>query len=174
MVGRFGRHHRKGPAEMKLAAFESSTKATTPPAPASADYALGGKAVCALLNESLATELARFLRYKRQYQGVNGVQGQDVATQLQEHSGELAHAGKLAERIRHLGGTPDFNPGGLAGSAQPECRDGLSPKDGIWEDLRAERDAIEGYRTLIRIPREDRLCTRPALAPIPSCAPACQ
>jgi len=125
------------------------------------DYTLDRVAVCAHLNDALATELVCFLRYKRHYYTAKGIHGRFVAAEFQEHAGqELAHAEQLAERIMQLGGTPDFNPAGLAERSHAEYHDGLVLQDMIREDLIAERIAIESYRALVQFLGNDDPTTR--------------
>jgi bacterioferritin len=90
------------------------------------DYALDRVAVCAHLNEALATELVCFLRYKRHYYTAKGIHGRFVAAEFQEHAGqELAHSDQLAERIMQLGGAPDFNPAVSRSAAMPNTTTAL-------------------------------------------------
>ena len=56
----------------------------------------------------------------------------------------------VAERINQLGGTPDFNPQGLATRAASQYVEGENLVDMIKENLIAERIAIDHYRELIR------------------------
>ena len=56
----------------------------------------------------------------------------------------------VAERINQLGGTPDFNPQGLATRSASQYVEGENLVDMIKENLIAERIAIDHYRELIR------------------------
>jgi len=56
----------------------------------------------------------------------------------------------VAERINQLGGTPDFNPEGLASRSASQYVVGANLIDMIKENLVAERIACEHYRELIR------------------------
>ena len=68
-----------------------------------------------------------------------------------EHSvEEQRHADMIAERIRQLGGAPDFNPQGLLTRSHAQYSEGQSLVDMIKEDLIAERIAIESYMEIIR------------------------
>jgi len=60
------------------------------------------------------------------------------------------HADWIAERIRQLGGAPDFNPEGLLTRSHAQYAEGNSLVDMIKEDLIAERIAIESYLDMIR------------------------
>jgi len=107
--------------------------------------------VIKLLNEALATEIVCTLRYRRHYFMASGIHSQSVADEFLEHSNqEQEHADKIAERIRQLGGAPDFNPEGLLSRSHAQYTEGSSLIDMIKEDLIAERIAIESYLEMIR------------------------
>jgi bacterioferritin len=104
-----------------------------------------------LLNEALATEIVCTLRYRRHHYMAAGIHSQAVADEFMEHANEeQEHADKIAERIRQLGGAPDFNPEGLLTRSHAQYAEGNSLVDMIKEDLIAERIAIESYMELIR------------------------
>src|SRR4051812_40862469 len=104
-----------------------------------------------LLNEALATEIVCTLRYRRHYFMASGIHSQSVANEFLEHAKEeQEHADRIAERIRQLGGAPDFNPEGLLTRSHAQYAEGNSLVDMIKEDLVAERIAIESYLELIR------------------------
>jgi len=74
-----------------------------------------------------------------------------VAAEFMEHAQqEQENADKIAERIRQLGGAPDFNPEGLLSRSHAQYAEGSSLIDMIKEDLIAERIAIESYTEMIR------------------------
>jgi bacterioferritin len=80
-----------------------------------------------------------------------GIHSQAVAEEFLEHAEqEQEHADKIAERIRQLGGAPDFNPEGLLSRSHAQYAEGNSLIDMIKEDLIAERIAIESYTEMIR------------------------
>lgn len=104
-----------------------------------------------LLNEALATEIVCTLRYRRHHFMAVGIHYQAVADEFMEHAKEeQQHADRIAERIRQLGGAPDFNPEGLLMRSHAQYAEGNSLVDMIKEDLIAERIAIESYMELIR------------------------
>jgi bacterioferritin len=104
-----------------------------------------------LLNEALATEIVCTLRYRRHYYMATGIHSQAVADEFMEHAkDEQQHADWIAERIRQLGGAPDFNPEGLLTRSHAQYAEGTSLIDMIKEDLIAERIAIESYLEMIR------------------------
>ena len=104
-----------------------------------------------LLNEALATELVCVLRYRRHHYMASGINYQSVADEFMEHAvEEQQHADWIAERIRQLGGAPDFNPQGLLTRSHAQYAEGNSLVDMIKEDLIAERIAIDSYLEMIR------------------------
>jgi bacterioferritin len=108
------------------------------------------KTVLRLLNEALATELVCVLRYKRHYFMAKGIHAQAVAAEFLEHANEeQGHADLIAARIVQLGGSPDFDPQGLATRSHSEYVTGDNLLDMIREDLVAERVAIESYGEMI-------------------------
>ena len=104
-----------------------------------------------LLNEALATEIVCTLRYRRHHFMAAGIHYQSVADEFMEHANEeQRHADMIADRIRQLGGAPDFNPQGLLTRSHAQYAEGNSLIDMIKEDLIAERIAIESYLEMIR------------------------
>ena len=115
------------------------------------DYSLDKKTVIHLLNESLATEIVCTLRYKRHSYVARGIKGRMVAKEFVEHADqELQHADQIAERIMQLGGTPNFDPVGLAERSHAQYHAGTDLQEMIRENLVAERIAIENYRAFIQ------------------------
>ncbi|MEN0106452.1 MAG: ferritin-like domain-containing protein [Pseudomonas sp.] len=124
-------------------------------------YSADRQEVLRLLNESLATELVCYLRYKRHYFMATGLKASVAASEFLEHAQqELAHADQLAERIMQLGGEPDFNPEGLTKRSHAEYVAGATLKEMITEDLVAERIAVDSYREIIRYLGNDDPTTR--------------
>jgi bacterioferritin len=104
-----------------------------------------------LLNEALATEIVCVLRYRRHHFMASGIHSQSVADEFMEHAQEeQQHADWIAERIRQLGGAPDFNPQGLLTRSHAQYVEGNSLVDMIKENLIAERIAIDSYLEMIR------------------------
>lgn len=104
-----------------------------------------------LLNESLATELVCVLRYKRHYFMANGLKASVAANEFLEHATQEAeHADKLAERIVQLGGEPEFNPDLLSQNSHAQYVAGNTLKEMVFEDLVAERIAVDSYREIIQ------------------------
>jgi bacterioferritin len=104
-----------------------------------------------LLNEALATEIVCTLRYKRHYYTAKGIHKEAVAQEFAAHAEEeQEHADWIAERITQLGGSPNFNPKGLASRSSAEYNEPDDLVEMIKENLIAERIAIETYSELIR------------------------
>ncbi len=104
-----------------------------------------------LLNASLATELVCVLRYKRHYFMASGVKAQIAAEEFLGHATQEAeHADKLAERIVQLGGEPEFNPDLLSKNSHAQYVAGNTLKEMVYEDLVAERIAVDSYREIIQ------------------------
>ena len=120
-----------------------------------------------LLNDALATEIVCVLRYRRHHFMAAGIHAQSVAAEFLEHSNEeQGHADMIAERIRQLGGAPDFNPEGLLMRSHAQYVEGSSLVDMIKEDLIAERIAIESYGEMIKFFGDDDPTSRRMLEEI--------
>lgn len=114
-----------------------------------------------LLNSSLATELVCVLRYKRHYFMATGLKASVAAGEFAEHAAQEAqHADKLAERIMQLGGEPDFNPDNLSKNSHAQYVAGATLKEMVYEDLVAERIAIDSYREIVQYIGEKDPTTR--------------
>jgi bacterioferritin len=108
------------------------------------------KAIVALLNTALATEIVCVLRYKRHYYATHGIRAKFVSAEFLEHANEeLAHADLLAERMVQLGEDPDLNPATLLARSHSEYDEETSLRAMLEADLVAERIAIESYREMI-------------------------
>lgn len=114
-------------------------------------YSANREEVLRLLNESLATELVCTLRYKRHYFMATGLNAKAAADEFLEHATQEAeHADRLAERIVQLGGEPEFNPDALSRLSHAQYVAGNTLKEMVYEDLVAERIAIDSYREIIQ------------------------
>jgi bacterioferritin len=114
-----------------------------------------------ILQSVLATELVCVLRYTQHSIAATGLNSQSVKAEFAEHAkDEHEHALAVAERITQLGGTPDFNPEGLATRSASQFVAGADLVDMIRENLIAERIAAEHYRELVRYFGNDDPTTR--------------
>ncbi|MFK7701851.1 ferritin-like domain-containing protein [Pseudomonas caspiana] len=124
-------------------------------------YSADRETVLRLLNESLATELVCVLRYKRHYYMATGLKASVAAAEFLEHAQQEAeHADLLAERIVQLGGEPEFNPDTLSKNSHAQYVAGTTLKEMVYEDLVAERIAIDSYSEIIKYIGEDDPTTR--------------
>jgi bacterioferritin len=113
------------------------------------DYPLDRDQVISVLNEALATEIICVLRYQFHYFMSTGIHSEAIADEFREHAeDEQAHAGRIAARIKQLGGKLEMNPSYLAKVSHTEYKEGVSLADMIREDLIAERIVIETYREM--------------------------
>jgi bacterioferritin len=104
-----------------------------------------------ILQAVLATEIVCVLRYTMNAVAASGISSDGVKEEFDEHADEeKEHMRKVAERINQLGGTPDFNPEGLASRSASQYVVGANLVEMIKENLIAERIACEHYRELIR------------------------
>jgi len=120
-----------------------------------------------ILQNVLATELVCVLRYTMHSIAAQGIDSEAVAQEFAEHAREeQEHMTLVANRIDQLGGTPNFNPEGLASRSASEYGKAENLVDMIKENLIAERIAVEHYRELIRYFAEKDPTTRVMLEQI--------
>jgi len=104
-----------------------------------------------ILQSVLATEIVCVLRYTMNAVAAAGISSDSVKKEFDQHATEeQEHARKVAERINQLGGTPNFNPEGLASRSASQYVEAGNLIEMIKENLIAERIACEHYRELIR------------------------
>lgn len=138
------------PAGIDVSAVRAATQNLADGA-VTAGYQADQKAVVAMLNNALATELVCVLRYKRHYYTVDGLKNGSIKAEFLQHAQEeQGHADLLAERIGQLNGKPDFNPATLIERSHASYDDSESVEDMVRSNLVAERVAIEVYRQMIQ------------------------
>jgi bacterioferritin len=114
-----------------------------------------------ILQSVLATEIVCVLRYTMHAVTATGISSDGVKAEFAQHAKEeQQHMMAVAERIDQLGGTPNFNPEGLATRAASQYAEGETLVDMIEENLIAERIAVEHYSELIRFFGDDDPGTR--------------
>lgn len=114
-----------------------------------------------ILQSVLATEIVCVLRYTMHSIAASGISSDSVKKEFAEHAKEESqHMMEVAERINQLGGTPNFNPEGLATRSASQYTEGANLVDMIKENLIAERIAVDHYRELVRYFRDDDPGTR--------------
>ncbi len=119
------------------------------------------KRTIGILQAVLATELVCVLRYTVHAIAATGISSEGVKAEFKQHAKEEhEHALQVAERINQLGGTPDFDPEGLASRSASQYAVGENLVDMIRENLIAERIAVEHYRELVRYFGDDDPTTR--------------
>lgn len=115
------------------------------------DYQGDVKQAIEILQSVLATEIVCVLRYTMNAVAATGISSEGVKAEFDQHAKEeQKHMRAVAERINQLGGTPNFNPEGLATRAASQYSEGANLVEMIKENLVAERIACEHYRELIR------------------------
>src|SRR6185295_13720178 len=120
-----------------------------------------------ILQAVLATEIVCVLRYTMHAVAAQGISSEAVKREFQQHADEeREHMQSVAERINQLGGTPNFNPAGLATRAASEYGSAETLIDMLKENLIAERIAVDHYRELIRYFGDDDPTTRRMLEEI--------
>ena len=114
-------------------------------------YQADVKQTIEILQAVLATEIVCVLRYSMNAITATGISSDSVKKEFEQHAKEeTGHMKVVAERINQLGGTPNFNPEGLAMRSASQYVEGANLVEMIKENLIAERIACEHYRELIR------------------------
>ncbi len=132
--------------ELRARARKSIEKGAVTPA-----YQGDVKQAIEILQAVLATEIVCVLRYTMNAVAASGISSDGVKEEFDEHAEEeRGHMRKVAERINQLGGTPNFNPEGLASRSASQYVEAPNLVEMIRENLIAERIACEHYRELIR------------------------
>jgi bacterioferritin len=134
------------PSGMNAAVLRSWLESRSGGDPAAPSRAADLATIVSLMNDLLATQIVSMLRYRRHHFMAVGY-GDDAAAAgfLTFAFDEQRHADEIARRIVQLGGKPDLDPRNLADrsrSAYVECE---TLDEMIFENLVAERVAIESY-----------------------------
>jgi bacterioferritin len=133
-------------AELRSRARKSIEKGAITPA-----YQGDVKQTIDILQAVLATEIVCVLRYTMNAVAATGISSDSVKKEFDQHAKEeQGHLRAVAERINQLGGTPNFNPEGLAMRSASQYVEGANLIEMIKENLIAERIACEHYRELVR------------------------
>src|SRR5271165_6041181 len=132
--------------ELRARARKSIEKGAVTPA-----YQGDVKQTIEILQAVLATEIVCVLRYTMNAVAASGISSDSVKEEFDTHAKEeQGHMRAVAERINQLGGTPDFNPEGLATRSASQYVVAPNLVEMIRENLVAERIACEHCRELIR------------------------
>ena len=131
--------------------LRSRARASLDKGPITPDYQGDVQQTIEILQAVLATEIVCVLRYTMNAVAAAGISSDSVKEEFEEHAKEeQEHMRKVAERINQLGGSPNFNPEGLASRSASQYVEGSNLVEMIKENLVAERIACEQYRELIR------------------------
>lgn len=109
-----------------------------------------------LLNEAIAREIAVSIQYMWQHIMVKGIASQGVAPIFRTTAlNEMLHAELLAERLDYLGGIPTTKPVKIEvdGSAENMLK----------KDVKAEKEAIALYKSIIKLAEKEGDTTTRAL-----------
>lgn len=102
------------------------------------------KKIVDALNIDRAFELAAILQYMGHHYEVEGVESPAIMDIFKKNAmDEMKHAEKIGERIVYLGGVPTNKPANV--------KRGGDIKAMVSDDLTAENEAIERYRTHIKL-----------------------
>ena len=102
----------------------------------------------ALLNDAVAREIQVSVQYMWQHVQVSGVKAVAVADRFKMTAiSEMKHAEKIAERLWYLGGTPTTKPAPIIV--------GENLKEFLEFDTKAEVEAVEMYRKIIKLATEE-------------------
>src|SRR3989304_6989513 len=100
-----------------------------------------------LLNKAVAREIGVSIQYMWQHVMAMGMKSPEVKDIFEDIAiQEMKHAEKIAERLFYLGGIPTTKPTPIVV--------GVSLKEMVGEDLKAEDEAIELYREIISLASE--------------------
>ena len=114
-----------------------------------AEHDFDKKAVVALLNEILETELAGVVRYTHYSLMIFGHNRIPIVSWLRgEANTSLAHANEAGELVTHLGEHPSLKIGALLESEQH------SVQDILLESLEAEKTGLALYKRLLDLTRD--------------------
>ncbi len=114
-------------------------------------YPLPLESVHGVLQGAIASEIICVLRYQQHFYMTTSVFQDPIQGMLKEHwEDEQGHLGRIAERMKQLGGIPNFNPEGLSERAYAQFESGHSLSELLRQDLIAERIVIKMYSDIVR------------------------
>lgn len=109
---------------------------------------LASKKLLELLNEAIARELQVSIQYMWQHVLWKGVKGFAVKDELKKIAiTEMKHAEAIAERLVYLGGIPTTKPSPVFV--------GENLKEMLEQDVKDEEKAIQLYKEIIKVAREE-------------------
>lgn len=113
-------------------------------------YELDLTTVYDVLNSALASEIVCVLRYKQHYYGTTGIHQAQMQGVFKEHwQDEERHLLLIADRIKQLGGVPNFMPTGVLDRGYSRFESGRTLAELLREDLVAERVVVKIYSDIV-------------------------
>jgi len=113
-------------------------------------YSLPLDAVYGVLQGAIASEIICVLRYQQHYYMTTSMFQDQIQGVLKEHwEDEQGHLARIAERLKQLGGVPNFSPAGLEARGFSSFKSGHSLAELLREDLVAERIVVKLYSDII-------------------------
>ncbi len=101
-----------------------------------------------LMNKAVAREIQVSIQYMWQHILAKGIKGHMVKDMFKEIAiTEMKHAEEIAERLAYLGGVPTTKPSPIFVGEKLE--------DMIKLDVKAEEEAIELYKEIIKVAKEE-------------------
>ena len=101
-----------------------------------------------LLNDAIAREMQVSIQYMWQHVVTVGVDGEALRDKFEEIAvSEMKHAESIAERLDYLGGVPTTKPSPI--------KVGDSLKEMLELDAKAEEEAIELYKKIIHVAKDE-------------------
>lgn len=130
---------------------ESRVRQAMEDGPVTPYYTLSLDQVYSVLNEALASEIICVLRYQQHYYMTTSIHQDQLQDMFKEHwHDEQEHMERIADRIKQLGGVPNFDPTGITSRAFSSFASGHTLADLLREDLLAERVVIKMYGDIVQ------------------------
>jgi len=102
-----------------------------------------------MLNRAISLELQVSIQYMWQHVRIYGFDHLAIAEELKKIAiEEMKHAESIAERVDYLGGVPTTNPAKITVGDKPE--------EMITNDMLAEEETIDFYKTIIERATEEK------------------
>ncbi len=110
---------------------------------------MASKTLIEMLNKAISLELQVSIQYMWQHVRIYGFEHLAIAEELKKIAiEEMKHAESIAERVDYLGGIPTTNPAKIAV--------GDTPDEMITNDMMAEEEGIDFYKTIIERAAEEK------------------
>ena len=130
--------------------IEDKVRKSLEDGPVTPYYELDIDEVHKLLNAALASEIVCVLRYQQHYYMSTSIHQETLQALFKEHwEDEQEHVFRVAERVKQLGGVPNFAPEGIMTRAFSHFETGHTLADLLKEDLLAERVVIRIYNQMV-------------------------